>query len=303
METTADIGVIVGRFQVHKLHEAHREIIDQVVELHKKVIVMLGTTSVLVTKRNPLDFVARKEMILQEYPTVTVLSIPDVPSDTEWSKMLDDRIREVFPIGEVVLYGSRDSFIQYYSGVFQTKELTPHIFISGTEVRTEVSKEVKKSEDFRAGVIYAAYNQYKKVHPTIDVAIFKNNRILLGKKANSTKYRFIGGFVDTQDESYEDAVMREAYEETGITLQNISYIGSCRIDDWRYRNESDKIITMFFRAEYKDGSIEPMDDIYELKFFELEQLHQSIFVEEHQPLATMLLQSINNSGEGKYENE
>ena len=34
-----EIGVIVARFQVHKLHEAHIRLIDKVCENHKKVII------------------------------------------------------------------------------------------------------------------------------------------------------------------------------------------------------------------------------------------------------------------------
>src|ERR1700746_2532342 len=97
-----DVGVIVGRFQVNELHGAHRQIIDHVWKNHKKVIVFLGVSPVLTTKNNPLDFVSRKEMILQAYPSVTVMPIPDHPSDEEWSKELDSRIREACPINSVL---------------------------------------------------------------------------------------------------------------------------------------------------------------------------------------------------------
>ena len=52
MNDKYSIGVLVGRFQVHELHEAHHYVIDQVVENHKKVILFLGVPKVVGTKNN-----------------------------------------------------------------------------------------------------------------------------------------------------------------------------------------------------------------------------------------------------------
>ena len=50
----ADIGVIVGRFQVHDLTEGHRDLIDTVANRHDKVIVFLGTPrDSKLTRNNP----------------------------------------------------------------------------------------------------------------------------------------------------------------------------------------------------------------------------------------------------------
>ena len=156
-----NIGVVVGRFQVHELHEAHKHLIDQVVSSHRKSIIFLGVPKVVGTKKNPLDFDTRKRMIQSPYPDVLILSLPDKPNDYDWVNELDSRIREIYPLGEVLLYGGRDSFIPFYKnggGHFDTKELEQHTFVSGTEVRKLISETVKNSSDFRAGVIY---NQYK----------------------------------------------------------------------------------------------------------------------------------------------
>ena len=283
-----DVGVIVGRFQVNELHDAHRQIIDFVLKNHKKVIVFLGVSPTLTTKNNPLDYVSRKEMILQSYPNVTVMPIPDHPSDEEWSKELDGRIREACPINSVLLYGGRDGFVKYYHGKFATTEIEQTVFISGTEVRKEVSREVRPSADFRSGVIYAAYNQYAKVFATVDVAILKEEKILLGRKPTQEKFRFLGGFADPTDNSYEESARREVEEESGIEVDDIIYLGSCKIDDWRYRNEEDKIITHFFTAKYSSGDPKATDDIAELRWYDLKELKEEIFVKEHIPLFHIL---------------
>jgi len=64
---TADVGVIIGRFQVAELHDGHHMIISSVLERHKKVLIFLGSTpDVLVTKQNPLDFLTRQQMIQEK---------------------------------------------------------------------------------------------------------------------------------------------------------------------------------------------------------------------------------------------
>ena len=72
----------------------------------------------------------------------------------------------------------------------------------------------------------------------------------VAKKKEETKYRFVGGFVDNTDKSYEDAVIREVKEETKLDINNIKYITSRIIDDWRYRYETEKIITSFYCGIY-----------------------------------------------------
>ncbi|MBC7865463.1 MAG: NUDIX domain-containing protein [Bacteroidia bacterium] len=293
METKKfDIGVIVGRFQVDKLHEGHVLLIESVIREHKRVVIFLGVSSTLNTKNNPLDFVARKEMILQQFPQLNVMPIPDFPSDLDWSKEMDKRIRECCPVGSVVLYGSRKSFVDYYHGVFETKVLEPKDSPSGTEVRLEVSREVKASPDFRAGVIFAAYNQYAKVYPTVDVAIIDGEKVLLGKKSNQDKFRFPGGFSDPSDDTYEMAAKREAFEETGLEIGDIEYVGSAKMDDWRYRSEEDKIITLFFKSKFTFGNAVATDDLEELKWFDLNELREEDIVNEHQRLLKMLLNNL-----------
>lgn len=175
METKSySIGALVGRFQVHELHDAHHYLIKQVVDNQRKVILFLGVSKTPSTKKNPLDFETRKRMIQKHYPEITILALPDFGDDKRWSQEMDKRIREVHPIGDVLMYGGRDSFIPYYKrggGQFDCKELDQYTFVSGTEVRKMVSEKVQDSPEFRAGVIYQSYNQYPKVHPCVDIAI------------------------------------------------------------------------------------------------------------------------------------
>lgn len=287
---SADVGVIIGRFQVHKLHNAHRELIEHVTSNHKKTIIVLGVPRTLGSANNPLDFIARRQMIQESFPNVEVIAIKDRRCDTAWSKDLDARIREVSPTGKVILYGGRDSFIGHYKGTNQTIELESDTYInfSGTSVRKDVAQTVTASSDFRAGVIYGCTNRHPTGYPTVDIAIIdkQNSRLLLGQKADETKWRFIGGFFDpSKDKSYEQAARREVSEETGGMSVNIdTYLGSFVIDDWRYRNEKDKIITAFFQASKSYGPTHPSDDIAALKWFDMNKIKRDEIMEEHIPL-------------------
>lgn len=283
-----DIGVIIGRFQVHELHAGHKQMINEVLSNHKKVIVFLGVPAVVGTKNNPLDFVSRKLMFDEEFgdKISVILPLKDKKTDIAWSNQVDEKIREVFSMGSVVLYGSRDSFIPHYHGKFDTKELKQDVFVSGTEVRKDVSEDIKKSSLFRAGVIYGIYNRHETMFGTIDVAIkMPSGKYLMARKPYEDKYRFVGGFSSVNDTSDIATVRREAKEEVGINLENFQFITSFRVDDWRYRNvEDEKIMTRFYHAEYAQGNVRPDDDISEAREFDLSELNSENIVEEHLPL-------------------
>jgi bifunctional NMN adenylyltransferase/nudix hydrolase len=301
MEKTYPIGALVGRFQVHELHEAHKYLIDQVAENHKKVILFLGVPKVVGTKKNPLDFDTRKRMIQHHYPDIVILALPDFGDDRRWSSELDKRVKEVYPIGEVLLYGGRDSFIPYYKsggGHFDCKELEEYgTFVSGTEVRKMVSEQVKDSADFRSGVIYQSYNQYPKVHPCIDVAILDESeeKVLLAKRPFEDGWRFIGGFSKPTDVSYEHTVRRKISEDAGhnLSVNHPRYIGSCQIPDWRYQSEEDKILSILFITKKQFGRIDPSDDVSELKWWDISELEndEKIITKEHKILLDMFLKN------------
>lgn len=294
-------GIIIGRFQVHDLHQAHRNLIDQVVKKHAKVILFLGVSPLIGTQENPLDFSTRKKMIQKYYPNIDILPLPDRRSDQDWSRDLDRRIREVHRIESVLLYGGRDSFIPRYHGSFQAEELEQTIYVSGTEIRKKISEEIKESPEWRAGCIYNSYNRYPTSYQTVDIACMNDDytRLLLCKKPYETKYRFIGGFADPSDFSLEHSAEREFKEETGgqAEISKIRYISSFRVDDWRYRGSRDKIMTALFLCNYVTGPLSPSDDIEELKWFDVSFFKngtniEKTIVEEHHPLMGSLITNL-----------
>jgi bifunctional NMN adenylyltransferase/nudix hydrolase len=293
-----EVGVIVARFQVDELHAGQREMIDFVCEHHKKVILFLGIPRIENTKRNPLDFATRKLMIQKDYPDITIMAQKDQRSDNIWSDFLDSQIPMPYGHRTTLLYGSRDSFLPHYVGKYKTTELVSTTPFSGTEIREKISKEILKSKKFRAGVIHANYARRPITYSTVDVAIYNDKgQILLARKPYETEWRFVGGFVDRNDTSDEMAVYREALEETTCHISNIKYILSHKVDDWRYKNQEDGIMTRLFIASYGHGRVEPNDDIEELKWFDVSyfterrRIDENI-MEEHQEMMVKLIERV-----------
>lgn len=272
-----DVGVLVGRFQVPSLHDGHIDVLDFVAEQHDKVIVFLGTNgSGQSTRMNPLDFQAREQMIRELYPDFTILYIEDQPSDKFWSNWLDRQIAQQTNASQtVILYGSRDSFISHYEGKHPTQELEAEEKISGTEIRNEVKRQrPKNSQEWREGVVYGTFDRFPVNYVTVDLAIFNEDEteILLGQKEHETLWRLPGGFSEATSNNLEQDARREAMEETNLAITDPVYVGSYRINDWRYRSEVDKIMTTLFKCRVMFGKAEGGDDLPRVKWFKIADL-------------------------------
>lgn len=288
----SQIGIIIGRFQVPKLTEGHKEILNYVLSKnHTQNIIILGVSAGKLTAKNPLNFESRRRMIEEEFPgKFTIACIKDHFSDEKWSENCDNLIAELTdnrPKSDIILYGSRDSFKNRYYGKYKTEEYQQKVYDSGTELRKECGKLYGNSIAWRSGIVYATQNKYGNVYPTVDCAIFTNTKLTemyVAKKKEETKYRFVGGFIDNTDKSCEEAVIREVKEETKLDINNIKYITSRIIDDWRYRYETEKIITSFYCGivnEYMNSIPEASDDICYLYKVKLDELDVKDFNENH----------------------
>lgn len=208
-------------------------------------------------------------------PDLIFSPIYDHESDEYWSKQVDAKVLERSkPEDEITLYGGRDSFIPTYSGIFKTKEIQDLgiLSMSGTEAREAVQRPDTK--EGRAGAIWASYNQWPKMYQVVDALILNaNGQVLMCRKEGCEQWSLVGGFVDPEDETLEDAVKREVKEETGLEVSP-EYQFSLRIDDRRYTKEVDKVMSHVFLCTLAGNCFDPVpaDDIVEAKWFDRMEL-------------------------------
>lgn len=296
--SSAEIGVIMARFQVAELHEGHKQLINTVLHYHKKVIIFLGVSRKSADKNSPLDFANRRAMINEIYPNIIVLPQLDMRDDGKWSQTLDSQIG--LPFGELsaVIYGSRDSFIPHYKGKYKVIEVLPKTPVNGTSERVAISREVVSSVDFRKGIIYKTFTQRPVTYPTVDILAYNEKyQVLLAKKPNEKLYRFIGGFVDRTDENWEHAAKREFCEETGgCEIGQLQYVASGKINDWRYANSESGIMTTLFVGKFIYGSVIPSDDIAVLEWKNIDDINiETDIMPEHKELFEKAITFLKNN--------
>jgi len=285
------IGIIPARLQIDELHTGHRYLLEQVKEKNDKVVVLLGCSVVKNSLRNPLDFETRKAMILGEYPDFIVLPLHDNKSDEIWSENLDKLVADIsweltsnVADWEVALYHSRDSFRSYYTGDIPCVELDAVNEDNGTIVRELIGKSAPiNSREFRQGVIYTSQKNYPKVNAVVDMFVYNHEtgKVLLGRRKDEKNWRLFGGFSDPSDLSFKHTAQRELKEESGldIPIGNFECIDSFQIDDWRFRNDRDKIITTLFWCDCDPelpDTAKGDDDINEVAWFDIRDVFATV---------------------------
>ncbi|KEI04749.1 NUDIX domain-containing protein [Clostridium botulinum] len=85
--------------------------------------------------------------------------------------------------------------------------------------------------------------------PCIVVAVLKGNEVLLMKQSYIFKNSkvLVSGYVNV-GENVEETVIREVKEETGITINNLKYLGSDVV-------KSSELLMLTFMANYVQGDI------------------------------------------------
>ncbi len=293
IKPTTHCAVICGRFHFHELQKTHIDLIQKVVDKHEKTLIILGLSPVRNSLVNPLEFKHRKAVINEVFPNLEVHYIDDNRDDVVWSKNLDKQITKWTSPGQTVtVYGGNDNLLKVYKGKYPTAELESDIFVSSAEIRRNIINSYPPTKDFRAGLIAATGLRYPTCFTAVDIAVYDKtkNQILLARKPGEKQYRFVGGFSDPQNNSFESDAIRELKEETGLTVgeNDLTYLGTSKIDDWRYRGSVDCIKTIFFLADYQGGTPQADDDIEEVRWFSLTDINEDVVVYEHKVLVELL---------------
>jgi ADP-ribose pyrophosphatase YjhB (NUDIX family) len=111
-------------------------------------------------------------------------------------------------------------------------------------------------------------------HAVVNVLIFKDNRVLLGRRSEKIieggKWGLPGGFVD-RGETLKGAVEREAFEETGYRVANINLLTV--VDDPNRPNDADRQnIAFVFLCEAGGKEGDQDWEVIDQKWFSFDEL-------------------------------
>lgn len=147
--------------------------------------------------------------------------------------------------------------------------------------------------------------EFPTVFSVVDIAIFIDNQLVVGKKANRDKYQLLGGHVDPKDENYVGAAKREAEEECGldIAIDQFTEVWRGRVNHRRYIGTPHAVFTnLYFVQLYSPLAsgcqLQPGDDIVEIALFDWDDLLKQDFREKNiMPYHLKLLGRIMDSKE------
>lgn len=130
---------------------------------------------------------------------------------------------------------------------------------------------------------------YNNPAPGVGFFLLNGNRVLLavrGREPAKGKLDIPGGFIEA-GESAEDAVVREAEEETGLRVSVVAYLGS--FPDV-YGDRAAPTLTFVYVVRREAGELQAKDDVAELRWFPLDAVPDDLAF-AHQPAAVAKLRA------------
>lgn len=301
MNKFKNVVVFLGGFQEAELSEYNWHVINNALTgdydiQPENIVIGITISKSYDTKRFPLPYFVRAKTIKDKFPTVNIIPIIEVLTST----------------GEIDSSTMEKNTRNIVSKMYPDCEIIDIITFENNQ--PVLSRKTTVNDSFRDGMIYQALSQRDKATIAVDIVPFHDGKVLLGRKPGESQYRFIGGHVDTTDDSLEMSALRELAEETGISYTNLDiednityalnrlkFLGTKRVEDPRYSKDSNRIFTVFYKLEMlkSDGIIlgyaKPGDDIEEIKWFTRDELLELTLKKqirfEHQPLLAMLLEN------------
>lgn len=128
---------------------------------------------------------------------------------------------------------------------------------------------------------------YGNPAPAVGFFLLDGERVLLAVRAFEPakgKLDIPGGFIEA-GESAEDAVLREAEEETGLRVSVVEYLGSFADV---YGEREMPTLSFIYVVRRESGELQAKDDVAELRWFPLDAIPDELAF-AHQPAAVQKL--------------
>ncbi len=110
--------------------------------------------------------------------------------------------------------------------------------------------------------------------------IIRDGKILFQRRTDNGQWGLIGGLVE-MNETYEEAAIREIWEETGLEVQLDSFLGIFHNHNMVWSNgDAAHVISAMYTASIVSGEPRIDEESYELKFFAREEI-PPLFAEDH----------------------
>ncbi len=134
---------------------------------------------------------------------------------------------------------------------------------------------------FSTSPCYAQYMSDSKKYASVGVGVIiqKDGKVLLQKRKGSHgegKWSCPGGHIDF-GETIEEAAIREAKEEVGVTIANVRFK---TLDNHIFKKEGKHYVTIWLEADYVRGKprINAKDEISDVGWFAWDNLPKPMFV-------------------------
>lgn len=110
--------------------------------------------------------------------------------------------------------------------------------------------------------------------------IIRDDKTLFQRRTDNGMWGLIGGLLE-MNKTYEEAVLREIREETGLEVRLDSFLGIFHNHNMVWRNsDAAHVISAIYTASIVSGEPRIDEESYELRFFGRDEIPE-LFAEDH----------------------
>lgn len=142
-------GFFIGR--MNPIHLGHEAVINHMIETCgvKNSTLIIGSSNASTSMRHFFSYSERRQLIRQLYPHLTVVGLPDYPTDDEWLLALYDLVHAIAGTnqpGHVTFFGGTQEDLRWYADTKHTIKMMDRFsgvtpIVSATQVRDNLIQQ------------------------------------------------------------------------------------------------------------------------------------------------------------------